>query len=64
MKNKWSSCSSRGNVTLSSELIGLPNEVVEYVIVHELLHLIVPNHGVKFSLYELVVMVGNIRGKI
>jgi len=49
MKNKWSSCSSRGNVTLSSELTGLPREVTEYVIVHELLHLIVPNHGKTFK---------------
>jgi hypothetical protein len=49
MKNKWSSCSSSGNVTLSSELTGLPREVTEYVIVHELLHLIVPNHGKTFK---------------
>ena len=49
MKNKWSSCSSKGNVTLSSKLIGLPKEVAEYVIVHELLHLIVPNHGRTFK---------------
>lgn len=45
MKNKWSSCSSEGNVTFSSELILLPREIAEYAIVHELLHLIVPNHG-------------------
>lgn len=48
MKNKWSSCSSKGNITLSSELVGLPKELAEYVIVHELLHLIVPNHGKTF----------------
>ncbi len=49
MKNKWSSCSSKGNVTLSSKLIGLPKEVAEYAIVHELLHLIAPNHGKMFK---------------
>jgi len=49
MRNKWSSCSSKGNVTLSSELSGLPREVAGYVIVHELLHLIVPNHGKTFK---------------
>lgn len=49
MKNKWSSCSSRGNVTLSSDLMELPKEIAEYVIVHELLHLIVPNHGKTFK---------------
>jgi hypothetical protein len=48
MDNKWSSCSSRGNISLSSELMGLPKEAAEYVIVHELLHLIVPNHGKTF----------------
>ena len=49
MKNKWSSCSSKGNITLNNELIGLPGEVAEYAIVHELLHLIVPNHGKTFK---------------
>lgn len=45
MKNKWSSCSSKGNITFSSELVSLPRQISEYAIVHELLHLIVPNHG-------------------
>lgn len=45
MKNKWSSCSSKGNVTFNSEIARLPKEIVEYVILHELLHLVVPNHG-------------------
>jgi len=49
MKNKWSSCSSKGNVTFSSELILLPRQIAEYAIVHELLHLIVPNHGKTFK---------------
>lgn len=49
MKNKWSSCSSKGNITLSSQLMELPKEIAEYAIVHELLHLIVPNHGKTFK---------------
>jgi predicted metal-dependent hydrolase len=49
MKNKWSSCSSNGNITINSELTRLPKEIVEYAIVHELLHLIVPNHGKTFK---------------
>lgn len=48
MKNKWSSCSTKGNITLNSELTKLPKEVAEYAILHELLHLIVPNHGKTF----------------
>ncbi|MBE0516997.1 MAG: M48 family metallopeptidase [Methanophagales archaeon] len=49
MSNKWSSCSSNGNLTINSELTRLPREIVEYVILHELLHLIVPNHGKTFK---------------
>ena len=49
MRNKWSSCSSKGNITLNSELTRLSREIAEYVVVHELLHLIVPNHGKTFK---------------
>jgi len=49
MKNKWGSCSSKGTITLNEELTKLPLEYVEYVIVHELLHLIIPNHGKTFK---------------
>ena len=49
MKNKWSSCSTKGNITLNSELTKLPKEVTEYAILHELIHLIVPNHGKAFK---------------
>jgi len=49
MKNKWGSCSTRGILTLNKELMKLPPKYAEYVIVHELLHLIVPNHGRTFK---------------
>jgi len=49
MKNKWSSCSTKGNITLNSELTKLPKELAEYAILHELLHLIAPNHGKTFK---------------
>lgn len=49
MKNKWSSCSTKGNITLNRELTKLPKELAEYAILHELLHLIVPNHGKTFK---------------
>ena len=49
MENKWSSCSTKGNITLNSELTKLPKELAEYAILHELLHLIVPNHGKTFK---------------
>ncbi len=45
MKHKWASCSTQGNLNFDSALLGLDSELQDYVIVHELLHLSVPNHG-------------------
>lgn len=45
MKNKWASCSTRGNLNFSTELLPLEKTLGDYVIVHELLHFSVPNHG-------------------
>lgn len=45
MRNKWASCSTAGHLNFSDELIGLDRELWDYVIVHELLHFFVPNHG-------------------
>ncbi|MCX7895767.1 MAG: M48 family metallopeptidase [Thermoanaerobaculum sp.] len=49
MKRKWASCSSRGRVTFDTELLRQPAEFRRKVIVHELLHLRVPNHGKLFK---------------
>ena len=45
MRNKWASCSTAGRLTFDLSLLGLPQDVQDYVIVHELLHVSVPNHG-------------------
>jgi hypothetical protein len=45
MKNKWASCSTNGNLNFNAELLGFEAELQDYVIVHELLHFNVPNHG-------------------
>ena len=45
MKNKWASCSTSGNLNFNLELLELDRKLGEYVIVHELLHFSVPNHG-------------------
>ena len=45
MSNKWASCSTTGKLNFNSELLGYDREVADYVIVHELLHFFVPNHG-------------------
>ena len=45
MRRKWASCSLQGNLNFNAELVGLDREIGDYVIVHELLHFFVPNHG-------------------
>jgi predicted metal-dependent hydrolase len=45
MKTKWASYSTSGRLTFDAQLLELPNELQDYVIVHELLHSRVPNHG-------------------
>jgi len=45
MKRKWASCSSAGRLTFDKELLRRPAAFRAQVIVHELLHLKVPNHG-------------------
>jgi len=45
MRNKWASCSTKGHLNFNSELLGFDQDVWDYVIVHELLHFFVPNHG-------------------
>lgn len=49
MKRKWASCSSNGILTLNRELIYQSAEFRREVIVHELLHLKIPNHGRLFK---------------
>jgi len=45
MSRKWASCSTAGTLSFNDELLGLDRELGDCVIVHELLHFSVPNHG-------------------
>lgn len=45
MHNKWASCSTNGHLNFSTDLLELDEDIWDYVIVHELLHFFVPNHG-------------------
>lgn len=54
MKNKWASCSSNGRLTFNSEILSQPARFRAEAIVHELLHLKVPNHGRVFKELLLV----------
>jgi predicted metal-dependent hydrolase len=48
-ESRWGSCSPRdATIRISSRLVGEPSWVLDYVIVHELAHLAVPNHGATF----------------
>ncbi len=49
MTSKWASCSTAGRVTFSTDLLRQEADWQQYVIVHELLHLRVPNHGKLFK---------------
>jgi predicted metal-dependent hydrolase len=45
MRNKWASCSTNGNMNFNADLLKMDKHLWDYVIVHELLHFSVPNHG-------------------
>ena len=49
MKTKWGSCNhAAGHIRLNTELIKKPKDLLEYVIVHEMAHLIEPTHNDRF----------------
>ena len=56
MERKWASMSTAGNLTINAELLALPAELGEYVIVHELVHLLIPNHGKVFKSFMYAYM--------
>lgn len=48
MKNRWGSCSSTGVISLNPEIIKAPTKCIEYVILHELCHVVHPDHSKSF----------------
>ena len=49
MKSKWASLSEKGRLTFNTELLDAKRKLRDYVILHELLHMKVPNHGKLFK---------------
>jgi len=47
-KKRWGSCSYNGNLNFSWRLIMAPEEIIDYVVVHELVHLRIKNHSKVF----------------
>lgn len=52
MDKRWGSCSKKGEIILNLELIKAPKKCIEYVIIHELCHLVHLNHSTAF--YDLL----------
>jgi predicted metal-dependent hydrolase len=49
MKTKWGSCNHRaGHIRLNTELVKKPKDLLEYVVVHEMTHLLEPTHSPRF----------------
>lgn len=49
MKTKWGSCNHRrGHIRLNTELVKKPRDLLEYVVVHEMVHLLEPRHSERF----------------
>lgn len=51
MCTKWASCSKKGNLTINVLGRNLPDELVEYIVFHEMVHLTHPNHDAQFWKY-------------
>lgn len=51
IKSRWGSCSAKNNINLSIYLMKLPDDLIDYVILHELVHTIHKNHGPEFWSY-------------
>src|SRR5438045_3981749 len=58
MTTKWASISTAGRLTLDAGLTNLPKELGEFVIVHELVHMLAPNHGKLFKSFMHAYMPG------
>jgi len=59
-KTRWGSCSDKNNINLNMYLVRLPQQLMDYVILHELVHTKHKNHSRKFWM-ELEKLCGNVK---
>ena len=59
-KTRWGSCSVKNNISLNINLVSLPGELMDYIILHELLHTRIKDHSPRFWA-EMDKMVGDSR---
>ena len=57
-KTIWGSCSSKNNINLNMNLVNIPSHLIDYVILHELVHTKIKNHSLLFW-HSLDIYVGN-----
>jgi predicted metal-dependent hydrolase len=57
-KTRWGSCSGKNNISLNIHLMRLPDELIDYVIYHELAHIKVKSHGKPFWQYMELILPG------
>jgi predicted metal-dependent hydrolase len=48
IKTLWGSCSQKNNINLNIHLMRLPKHLIDYIILHELAHTVIKNHGPSF----------------